>query len=73
MCRRHGQRSYRLIPFRANGQPAFGRYARDPQAGLLHATGLTVLSLDAGKIGQITAFLGHDLLTKFALPRTLPG
>jgi RNA polymerase sigma-70 factor (TIGR02960 family) len=64
---------YRLIPARANGQPAFGRYIRDPRAGLAHAAGLTVLSLDGGKIDQVTSFLGHDLTARFGLPRTLPS
>jgi RNA polymerase sigma-70 factor, ECF subfamily len=70
---RYGDRAYRLIPARANGQPAFGRYITDPRSTLIRAAGLTVLTLDGGKIAQISAFLGHDLLARFGLPRTLPG
>jgi RNA polymerase sigma-70 factor (ECF subfamily) len=67
-----GRRQYRLIPTRANGQPAFGRYERDPRARIAHAHGLTVLSLDQGKIAQITSFLDTSLFAHFGLPRTLP-
>ena len=31
-------RTYRLVETRANGQPAFGTYVRDPRGGRLHAT-----------------------------------
>ena len=65
---RDGQRSFRLIPTRANGQPAFGRYALDPQTGIARAHGLTVLSLDGGKIAELASFLGPDLLARFGLP-----
>jgi RNA polymerase sigma-70 factor, ECF subfamily len=68
-----GARSFRLIPTRANGQPAFGRYVRDPHAGIAHAHGLTVLSLDGEKVVEIASFLGTSLLSRFGLPRTLPG
>lgn len=69
---RHGERTFRLVPTRANGQPAFGRYLRDPRTRLSHATGLTVLSLDGEKIVHVTGFLGTDLLPRFGLPHTLP-
>jgi RNA polymerase sigma-70 factor (TIGR02960 family) len=67
----HGTRRYRLVPTRANGQPAFGRYLRDPQAGIAHAHGLTVLTLDGEHISRITAFLGTGTLAHFGLPRTV--
>jgi hypothetical protein len=41
---RHGRR-FRLVATRANGQPAFGLYIRDPRAGIAHANGLLVLTL----------------------------
>jgi RNA polymerase sigma-70 factor, ECF subfamily len=68
----HGTRRFRLIATRANGQPAFGRYLRDPYAGITHAHGLTVLTLDGDRITQITAFLDTGLFPRFGLPRTLP-
>ena len=68
----HGTRRFRLTATRANGQPAFGRYVRDPHAGIAHAHGLTVLTLDGGRIAQLTAFLDTGLFPRFGLPRTLP-
>ncbi|MEV0402525.1 sigma-70 family RNA polymerase sigma factor [Actinoallomurus sp. NPDC050550] len=66
-----GTRRFRLIPTRANGQPAFGRYLRDPYAGIARAHGLTVLTLDGDRISQITAFLDTGMLPRFGLPRIL--
>ena len=62
----------RLIPIRANGQPAFGLYAQDPQAGIFHATGLLVLTLSGDTICAMTGF-DTSSLPQFGLPRTLPG
>ena len=43
-----GTPGYRLVgtPSRANGQPAFGCYLRDPAATVDHACGLVVLTID---------------------------
>lgn len=68
----HGTRRFRLIPTRANGQPAFARYVRDPNAGLAHAHGITVLTPDGNRIAQLTAFLDTGLFPRFGMPRTLP-
>ena len=38
-------KSLRLVPTRANGQPAFGCYLRDPRSPIAHAYGLMVLTL----------------------------
>jgi len=62
----------RLIPTRANGQPAFGMYAQDPQAGIFHAAGLLVLTLTGDSICAMTGF-DTSVLPQFGLPRTLPG
>jgi RNA polymerase sigma-70 factor (TIGR02960 family) len=64
-------RTYRLIPTRANGQPAFGLYIRDTHARLLHANGLMVLSLSGARISAMTRF-DNSVLSHFGLPRTLP-
>jgi RNA polymerase sigma-70 factor (ECF subfamily) len=64
-------RTYRCIPTRANGQPAFGLYIQDPHAGVLHANGLMVLTLSGDKIRNITRF-DNSVLPRFGLPRTLP-
>jgi len=64
-------RTYRLVATRANGQPAFGMYVRDPRAKIAHATGLLVVTLAAGRICAMTRF-DKSVLPGFGLPRTLP-
>jgi RNA polymerase sigma-70 factor (ECF subfamily) len=66
------RRTYRMIPTRANGQPAFGMYVQDPHTRVLHANGLMVLTLAGNKIRAITRF-DNSVLPRFGLPRTLPG
>jgi RNA polymerase sigma-70 factor, ECF subfamily len=63
-------RTYRLIPTRANGQPAFGLYTKDPHARLLHLSGLMVLTLAGEHISALTQF-DNSVLPSFGLPRTL--
>jgi RNA polymerase sigma-70 factor (TIGR02960 family) len=65
-------RSGRLVPTRANGQPAFGLYIRDPHAPVAHANGILVLTLAGSQISAVTGFLGNSTLPMFGLPRTLP-
>jgi RNA polymerase sigma-70 factor (ECF subfamily) len=62
----------RLIATGANSQPAFGMYLRDPHVGVLHATGLVVLTLAGEQISAITRF-DNSMISRFGLPRTLPG
>ena len=64
-------RGYRLIATRANGQPAFGFYVRDPRAKVAHANGLLVLTLAGSQISALTRF-DNSVLPRFGLPRTLP-
>ena len=47
-------RTFRLLPTRANGQPAFGIYVRTPGADDLVASGLLVISLAGSRIGRMT-------------------
>ncbi len=63
----------RLVPTRANGQPAFAYYLGDPQAGVAHAGGLLVLAFDGDAIGAITRFGDTGVLPWFGLPRTIAG
>jgi RNA polymerase sigma-70 factor (TIGR02960 family) len=65
-------RAWRLVPTRANGQPAFGVYVQEPQGGVAHADGLFVVTLAGDRVGAITRF-DAGLLPLFGLPRTLPG
>jgi RNA polymerase sigma-70 factor (TIGR02960 family) len=68
-----GTRRFRLVPTRANGQPAFACYVLDPQANIAHANGLVVLTLDGERIAAVTRFLDNSVLPRFGMPRTLPG
>ena len=66
-------RSARLLPTRANGQPAFGLYIRDPQSPVRRASGVLVLTLAGSQVSVVTGFLGDGVLRAFGLPGTLPG
>ncbi|MEA2295833.1 MAG: polymerase sigma-70 factor, subfamily [Solirubrobacteraceae bacterium] len=65
-------RDIRLVPTRANGQPAFGYYLSDSHAGVARASGLFVLTLEDEAITAITRFGDNGVLPYFGLPRTLP-
>ncbi|HEU5009012.1 MAG TPA: RNA polymerase subunit sigma-70 [Jatrophihabitantaceae bacterium] len=64
-----GNRRYRLLPTRANGQPAFGAYVQAPDGW--HATGLFVLALRGDLICAMTRF-ESAVLPWFGLPRSFP-
>jgi RNA polymerase sigma-70 factor (ECF subfamily) len=51
------QDKWRFVPARANGQVAFGTYAWDAEAGSYTPLGLDVLTLRAGRVQEITAFV----------------
>jgi RNA polymerase sigma-70 factor (TIGR02960 family) len=68
----HPTAPYRLIPTRANGQPAFGCYLPDGAAPVVRANGLLVLTLDGDRISALTRFLDNSVIGWFGLPRTLP-
>jgi len=60
----------RLVPTRANGQPALGMYFGDRHTPVLHLVGLLVLTLNGDQVSAITRF-DHAALERFKLPRTL--
>ena len=62
----------RLLPARANGQPAFGFYVRDPEMGGYYTVGLMVLTLAGTQITALTRF-DPGILPRFGLPVTLAG
>ena len=68
---RWGPRRYRLIPVRANGQPAFGCYLREAQAQVFRAHGMIVLTLEGDRISAVTRFVDNSNLARFGLPRML--
>jgi RNA polymerase sigma-70 factor (ECF subfamily) len=63
-------RTYRLVATRANGQPAFGLYVKDPHSDLLHANGIMVITLAGDQIRAMARF-DNSSLARFGLPRTL--
>ncbi len=62
----------RVVPTRANGQPAFGCYVDDRQAPVARPFGLLVLTLAGDEISAITFFGDTSVFARFGLPRTLP-
>ena len=67
-----GPRHYRLVPTRANGQPAFGCYLQEAQAPVFRAHGMIVLTLSGDRISAITRFVDNSNMARFGLPRMLP-
>jgi RNA polymerase sigma-70 factor (ECF subfamily) len=63
----------RIVPTRANGQPAFGCYFPCPQTDIARPYGLLVLTLAGSKIAEITFFADSSVFPHFGLPRTLPN
>ena len=57
--------TYRVVPTRANGQPAVALYLAD------HAYSLLVITTSGDQITAITCFT-PEVLPRFGLPRTLP-
>jgi len=70
--RRRPEGTVRVVPTRANGQPAFGYYIRDPQCEIARCQGIFVLTVCNEGISAITRFGDTGLLPHFGLPRTLP-
>ena len=62
----------RLVPTRANGQPAFGCYFPSPHTDIARPYGLLVLTLADSGIAEITWFADSSVFPHFGLPRTVP-
>jgi RNA polymerase sigma-70 factor (ECF subfamily) len=61
----------RLVPTRANTQPAFGGYLPVPASEIARAHGLFVLTLEGDEISAITWFADSSVFPHFGLPRVL--
>jgi RNA polymerase sigma-70 factor (TIGR02960 family) len=61
----------RLVPTRANAQPAFACYLPSPQTGIARPHALFVLTLQGDRISAITWFGDSSLFRLFGLPRML--
>jgi RNA polymerase sigma-70 factor (ECF subfamily) len=65
-------RTHRVVPTRANGQPACGLYLADSRARVYRAYCLLVITTAGDHIAAITSF-SANVMTRFGLPRTLPA
>jgi hypothetical protein len=63
--------AYRVVPTRANGQPALGLYLAGPGARAYRAYCLLVITAAGDHIAAVTSF-STSVMTHFGLPRTLP-
>ncbi len=61
----------RLVPTRANGQPAFGCYRPSAQTDIARASSLVVLTLEGDRISAMTWFTDISVFPHFGLPRML--
>jgi RNA polymerase sigma-70 factor, ECF subfamily len=69
-----GNRPWRIIPTRANGQLAFGQYLWDEDRQGFVPHEVSVLTLRGGQIHEITAFLADAVFRRFGLPDEIqPG
>lgn len=64
------QGEWRILPTRANGQPAAANYLRRPGESVFRASNLDVLRIEGGRIAEITTF-GSDVFAAFGLPMTI--
>ena len=63
--------SLRLVPTRANTQPAFGCYLPVPETDVARAVALFVLTLERDQISAITWFADSNVVPHFGVPRIL--
>jgi RNA polymerase sigma-70 factor (TIGR02960 family) len=61
----------RVVPTRANTQPAFGVYVPDAQAAIARPFGLLALTLEGDAIAAMTFFADTAVFRHFGLPRRL--
>jgi RNA polymerase sigma-70 factor, ECF subfamily len=64
---------FRMLPTRANGQPALATYLRGPSDDAHRAFAIGVLRIEGGRIAEIVAFHDPALFPMFGLPATAPA
>jgi len=67
-----GVHDMRMVPTRANGQPAFGLYMRG-EDGSFCPFHLQVLTIGADGVEHVGAFFGEQVFARFGLPDRLPS
>jgi RNA polymerase sigma-70 factor (ECF subfamily) len=63
----------RLVPIRANDQPAVAAYMLDAEEAIHRAYGIMVLTLDGDRVVEITGFSDPPLFPAFGLPMLIEG
>jgi RNA polymerase sigma-70 factor (ECF subfamily) len=63
---------WRLVPIRANGQPAFACYQGEHGSDVFRLGAVNLLGLRDGRIAEIAGFLDPGLHRHFGLPENLP-
>src|SRR5262245_58510692 len=66
-----GRVRWRMVPTSANGQPAFGTYGWDAERNAFVPHEILVLTLEGGRIAELTAFLSNEPFERFGLPASL--
>ncbi len=64
---------FRLVPTRANRQPAVAAYYRDRDSGPFHAHGVIVLAFNGAAIASMVRFGDASLFSHFELPDSIDG
>jgi RNA polymerase sigma-70 factor (ECF subfamily) len=64
---------WRLVLTSANAQPAIALYRWDPDSGRYQAYAVQILTLDGGRIADVTTFLDPALPARFGLPAEVDG
>ena len=59
---------FRLVPARANGQPAAANYLRTPGDTAFRASAIDVIRIEAGQLIEITSFFVSDHFHLYGLP-----
>jgi RNA polymerase sigma-70 factor (ECF subfamily) len=66
----HRRAICRLVPTRANGQPAWGEYARDRVTDKLHCIGILVARFSGDRVDELTHFEA-GVAAAFGMPRVM--
>ncbi len=66
-----GRGRYRMLPTRANGEPAFAWYQRDEASGAMKAFAIQVVKYEGDLIADTTTFADPALFKYFGLPPEL--
>lgn len=66
----HRTRVAAMVPIRANRQPGWGEYVREPATGLLHLVGVLVVGCSGDRIHELARF-ETSVGPRLGLPRTM--